>query len=411
MSTASPYLRHAGVVSRPWMRWAILALMVFARSGVGLQFISIAALMPVVRTELELTYTQVGILLGLFMVTGIFLSIPSTMIASRLGERRTLFIGLASLIVGGVVAAVAGDFLTMLSGRVLGGVGAVFITVTAAKILTDWFTGREISTAMGFLGLSWPIGIALGLSLLPGLTAWIGWRLAVLATALLPVCAFLAAVTIKEFGDRAGSEPEPDRAAGTLWSISRHEFWAILAGSVAWPLMSSGGYVVFSSYAPELLMGQGLSHTEAALAIGLLSWLLMITIPAGGYLADRVGRGDLLFWVGCLVSAVAIVLVSISGPVLLWVVLTATVGITVGPIMALPGSLLSPASRPTGLGIFYTTYYLGTVLLPAFGGWLLDAAGSAVWVIWFSSGCLVAAPLSLVFCRHLQRKLQRERGK
>ena len=392
-------------VGQPWLRWVILALLVFARSGIGLQFIAIAALMPIVRMELGLNYTQVGLLLGLFMVTGIFLSIPSGMIARRLGDRRTLFIGLISLIVGGGVAAASDGFGTMLAGRVLGGVGAVFITVTAAKILADWFTGREISTAMGFLGLSWPIGIALGLSLLPGLETWLGWRLAILMTIFLPMCAFIVVVMIKALGKFKDTELEAGTPKTALWSISRKELWAIVAGAFAWPLMSSGGYVVFSSYAPELLIAQGLSNEEAGLAIGLLSWLFMITIPVGGYLADRYGRGDFLFWFGCLASALAIAFVPIGDLPVLWVVLTAIMGITVGPIMALPGDLLTPASRSTGLGVYYTVYYLGTVVLPALGGWLLDVTGSPAWVVWYSSACLVTAPLSLLLCRRMQRRL------
>jgi len=372
---------------------------------VGLQFIGIAALMPSLREVFLFTYTEVGMLLGLFMIMGIVLSIPSGMIASRIGDRRTLSIGLIALIAGGGLAATSSGFFTMLLGRIMGGIGAVFVTVIAAKILSDWFSGREISTAMGFLGLSWPIGIALGLSILPGLESWLGWRIAMLVTVLLPVCALLVTLALRDLGRSVEHRTETSREPAALWSISTHEFRAILAGSFAWPLMSSGGYVVFSSYAPELLMGQGLSHTEAGLAVGLLSWLFMITIPLGGYLADRSERGDVLFWIGCLASAVTINLVPVVGPVVLWVAATAIMGITVGPIMALPGVLLSPASRPTGLGIFYTTYYLGTVLLPAIGGWLLDATGTAQSAVWFAAGCLVVAPNSLVLCRYIERRV------
>ena len=72
MSSSANSQNMDSPVGQPWLRWRILALLVFARSGIGLQFIAIAALMPIVRMELGLNYTQVGLLLGLFMVTGIF---------------------------------------------------------------------------------------------------------------------------------------------------------------------------------------------------------------------------------------------------------------------------------------------------------------------------------------------------
>jgi len=291
----------------------------------------------------------------------------------------------------------------MLAGRILGRVGAVFTTVTAAKILTDWFQGREITTAMGFLGLSWPIGIALGLSILPSLAIWFDWRLAMQATMALPVIAVVVALLFPRLGRSLADIPDR-REPTALWSISRPELLTILAGSAAWPLMSSGGYVVFSSYAAELITAQGLTLAQAGLALGVLSWLFMVTIPLGGWIADRWGQGDRLIWTGCLLSALTIALVPMGGPILIWVTLTAVMGLTVGPLMALPGQILSTASRATGLGIYYSVYYLGTVLFPAFAGWLLDITGQAAWVVWFASACLVVAPLFVVWARSLHAR-------
>jgi MFS family permease len=166
--------------------------------------------------------------------------------------------------------------------------------------------------------------------------------------------------------------------------------------------MSTGGYVVFSSYAPIMLVDRGTSHTTAALVISILSWLLIAIIPLGGYLADRAGKKDLLFWGGCLAAAAAIAMVPVMDPVELWVVLSAIMGFTVGMVMALPGEVLSPESRATGLGLYYTVYYVGTGVLPAIAGWIQDTTGSTALVIWFSAACLALAPFSLLALRILQ---------
>ena len=89
-------------------------------------------------------------------------------------------------------------------------------------------------------------------------------------------------------------------------------------------------------------------------------------------------------------------------PVELWVILSAVLGFTVGMVMALPGEVLSPQSRATGLGLYYTMYYIGTGILPAIAGWIQDISGSATYVIWFSATCLAIAPLSLLAFRILQ---------
>ncbi len=167
----------------PSSRWVVLAILFLARSCIGFQFIAVAAQMPQLRAELHFDYSQIGVLLGVFMIAGAFLSLPSGMIANRFGDRRTIQIGLIALVAGGAILGSGETFHGALIGRIIGGFGAVFITVPAAKILTDWFVGREMATAMSVLGVAWPVGIAVGMSLLPFINVWSDWRVAVYVTA------------------------------------------------------------------------------------------------------------------------------------------------------------------------------------------------------------------------------------
>ena len=103
-------------------------------------------------------------------------------------------------------------------------------------------------------------------------------------------------------------------------------------------------------------------------------------------------------------AAAAIFVVPLFGPTALWIVLAAVLGLTVGPVMALPGQVLAPGSRSTGLGVYFSLYYLGSALLPAVAGWLQSVAVSQSAAVWFSAACLLAAPVSLLAARFLQRR-------
>ncbi len=384
-------------------RWTLLSLIFFARIGVGFQFIAVAALMSQLQNDLQLGYGEIGLLLGSFMITAIFLSIPNSIVATFLGDRVTLLGGLGALVIGGIILAESSDFSTALIGRLFGGIGAVFITVTGAKVLTDRFAGKEIATAMSFLGVAWPVGIALGLSVLPFATQWQDWRAAVYLTIVLPA---VAAVTLSimpltpEKASERGGEP-----ASQFWKISRREFRLVILGGLAWTLMSSGGYVVFSSFAPVYLAEQGVTQAEAGLMVSILSWLIIVTIPLGGYLVDRTGQGDKAIWIGCLAAAAAIAMIPVGGPIIVWIVLSAALGITVGAVMALPSEVLSTNSRATGMGVFYTLYYAGTAGLPALAGWLHEITDNVEAVIWFSAVCLVLSPITLLAFRKLQQRM------
>jgi len=384
-------------------RWSLLSLIFFARIGVGFQFIAVAALMSQLQNQLQLGYGEIGLLLGSFMFTAIFLSLPNGVIAAFLGDRVTLLGGLCALLIGGAILAESSSFYAALAGRLFGGIGAVFITVTGAKVLTDRFAGREIATAMSFLGVAWPLGIALGFSVLPVAAQWLGWSGAVYLTIIPPAAAAVLIFIMPLATDKTlAGDGKP---ATRFWKISRREFWLIILGGLAWPLMSSGGYVVFSSFAPVYLANQGVAPAEAGLMVSILSWLIIVTIPLGGYLVDRTGKGDRAIWIGCLVAAAAIAMIPLGGPVVVWIVLSASLGLTVGAVMALPSEVLSTASRATGMGVFYTLYYAGTAGLPALAGWLHEITGEVDAAIWFSAACLALSPITLLAFRKLQQRM------
>ena len=54
-------------------RWMILFLLFFARISLGFQFQTMGSVSSQVIDELDFNYTQIGSLIGLFMVPGLFL--------------------------------------------------------------------------------------------------------------------------------------------------------------------------------------------------------------------------------------------------------------------------------------------------------------------------------------------------
>src|SRR5437764_7312053 len=93
--------------------------------------------------------------------------------------------------VGGVIMGFSRSFATAALGRTLLGVGAVLFNVLATKMLSYWFSGREIATAMGTLVSSWPLGIALGLLVFGPLGAEHGWAAIMHASTLCVLAGFV----------------------------------------------------------------------------------------------------------------------------------------------------------------------------------------------------------------------------
>lgn len=396
-------------------RWSVLALLVFARVCMGLQFGSAAALVPFLVADLEMSYAQAGTLVGLFMGVGVFLALPSGVVSARLGDRATLIGGLGLMVAGALVAASGQGVTPVFAGRVISGVGAVFLNVTATKVTTDWFAGREIASAMSLLGVSWPIGIAITLTTFPYIAQQTSWQAAVALTGAISAVALVAVAALLP-GPAAGAAPRVAAGeaqsveggaapgisaaaagggqAGRFWAIGRRELILMIVGGFAWPLMN-GGFITYLGFAPSLLIARGQSAVAAGLVTSTVTWVGIVAIPLGGYLVDRTGRKTLMFVGGTLAAGLFLGAIPLGGAVVAFSVFYGlAVSMTPGAVMSLPAEALRPASRATGFGVFYTVFYLGMGALPALAGWAVDFAGdpaAAIFVAAFSTA-LAALP-------------------
>jgi MFS family permease len=80
---------------------------------------------------------SVGALVGLFMLPGIVLAIPAGTLGGRFGDKRMVLFGLMLMAAGTAASGFAPDWNVMLAGRVLNGIGAVFLTVLMTKMVFD----------------------------------------------------------------------------------------------------------------------------------------------------------------------------------------------------------------------------------------------------------------------------------
>ena len=179
-------------------RWAVLALVVVARTAMGFQFQSVAAVGPFLVADLGLSYAQLGTLIGLYLLPGVVLALPGGLLGARFGDRAVVLTALGLMTLGGAGLTVAGSLPVAAAGRLVSGAGGVLLTIQAAKIVTDWFAGRELATALGVMLAAWPLGIALGLAALGTLAAATTWRAAILVATLSAALAFLLMLLYRE---------------------------------------------------------------------------------------------------------------------------------------------------------------------------------------------------------------------
>jgi len=392
---------QAGVTMRSdgGSRWLILAVLFLARTAMGFQFQAVAALSSFVVADLKIDYTRLGLLIGLYLLPGVVIAYPGGLLGQHFGDKRIAILGMALMVAGGLATAITGDFAIVAAGRLVSGAGAVLLNVLLTKMATDWFIGREIGTALGVLVSSWPIGIGVALVVLPWLALHISPAAAFAGTAA-AAAAVLVLIALVYRAPPATAAAPPDKGRARL---SGAEIGLTsLAGGV-WMLFNVG-YILVVSFVPALLTSRGLSAQEAGFVTSLVAWTVIVTIPLGGVLIDRVGHASALMIASFIVLGIATALVPAAPSLALMTFVGAVVGLPCGAMMVLPAEVLRPQTRSAGMGVFYTWYYVGMALLVPAAGVLRDASGSAGAPLWFAGALVLAAMAVLLLFRVFQRR-------
>ena len=259
-------------------------------------------------------------------------------------------------------------------------------------MLTDWFAGKEIATAMALLVNSWPLGIAVSLLVLP----WIGTHYGV-GAAHLGVAAFAAGglVLLAMLYRPPADVAVPVASTTAPQRLDRNAILAVIAAGLMWGLFNVG-FAVIASFGPSMLVDRGWSIAEAGSTISIVLWVSVLSVPLGGLLADRTGRPATIVVASALLTAVLMVLLPRSGAVLLIVFALGLIsGLPAGPIMSLPARVLAPQTRAIGMGVFFTMFFACMMLGPVVGGACAKWAGSAAAAFDFGAAMILLCPLIL----------------
>ena len=353
------------------MRWRILALLFAARIALGIQFQTMASVGDKVGLVFGMDYTEIGMLIGLFMLPGIFIAFPAGLLGRFVSDRILVVSGLAALAAGGVVTSIGSDFAVIGVGRLLAGLGFIFASLYFNKMVADWFEGREIATAMSILVMSWPLGIAIGQVGHVWLADTLAWQAPFQFTS--AYCAMAAICVAVMY--RAPNDLPPLATAGSM-SLLPREWQLTIAAGLAWGLFNAA-YVVYLTFGPLKLVELGHTNIGASSMASIASWLMVLSGALCGQIADRFGGRNVMLGI-CMAAAVpGFYLLTIPGGELaaspfFGLVIVAPAGV----IMSLAGEAVARERRAFGMGVFFTIYYVITMAGPPVSGAILDATGS-----------------------------------
>jgi sugar phosphate permease len=264
-------------------RWSVLLAGTFVLASQAAANFGLAVLAPVLRDHYDLSFTQVGLLLGGSSVGALLTLLPWGLAADRIGERTTATIGLAGAAGALAGAAYARGFAALLAFLFLMAAFAASTNTATGRAVTSWFARRERGFALGVRQTAIPLGgFAAAFAVSAVVDHW-GLRASLLALGgLLLVAAVVAAVFMVE-GPVREVEDEADLLRHPLRD---RRIWRISSGSsllLVTQIAVTGFVVLF------LESQRGFSHLQAGAVLAAINAVGAAGRLGSGRVSDRVG--------------------------------------------------------------------------------------------------------------------------
>jgi MFS family permease len=369
---------------RPWI---ILAALSLARIAFGYQFQTVATVATDLVGRFDISYAQLGGLIGAYNLLGVLAALPLGLLARRFGDRWILSVGLALMTGGACYSVWEPTAFGIGSGRAIAGLGAVAVSVLQGKVIADLFAGPRFMMALSIPICAFPIGLGLAQLVLPPILVGYGLSAALLTDVVPAGLALL--LFAASYRPPAGAMAVPRRFS---LPSGRECLLLLIAGGI-WTVYTAG-FSGYASYLPSSLSLRGYGLGATALVMTIVTWGNVPGTLSGGGLAARFG-GFNIFLIGSLALSIGMVGSALTGWPMAWAVLLGVGGsIQPGVIMAVGTLSARPENRAVGMGLFYTIYYLGGTFAPALCGVVADYAGRPEGGLLAAAAiCALAVPL------------------
>lgn len=286
--------------------WVIsFTAVVFAMMTMQMSSLGFSPLLPAMKEEFRISYTQLGLFTGIYGLVSIVLSIPAGLLARKYGEKTVLSGGLL-VIAGGLLAlSRAPDFAAAMTGRVIWLVGYRFSFVCVMIAIALTAPPRLKGSTMGILGSLAALASVIGAPFGSKIGEAFGWRGGILAYAGMAVLGFIVFLIFYRAGDSAaasapqhghGANPFDQSANGR--PAHREPIVWVLAATLG--LLNMGGFTI-TFFVPAVAKTVfKLGPTDAAYMISTAYVTAALANLLCGYLSDKLNRWTIMIGIAAL---------------------------------------------------------------------------------------------------------------
>jgi len=368
-------------MKEPGMRvftFGLLPLFVLAHFGHHLLTALPIPLLPMIRSDFGLDYTQAGLVNSAFILAYGLGQLPAGWLADRVGSRILLTIGICGVALGGLFVGLSKTYMMMIVFLVVMGVMGGGYHPAAPPLISSSVDSKNLGRALGLHAIGGSASYFLSPLIAAAIASVWGWRGSFIVLSI-PAFAFGTALFVVLGRRSAVKKAEITKSGTEEGNISQP---VRLSRLVAFLFVSIFTHaVLFStiSFIPLFLVDNFLiPNATAAALVALIYSAGFWAAPLGGYLSDRWSRVPVVLFV-CLLTGPLIYALNVVpygwGIICLLLIMGMTLYVRMPVSEAYIVDQTSERHRSKILGIyFFGSMESGGVLTPVMG-YVVDRFG------------------------------------
>lgn len=380
-------------------------------------------LFPFLHQDLGISYTLLGLLLSIKSITSGTTQLPAGVLVDRFGAKLILCIGLLLCATGIGLMGFANSFWVLGGLILVVGVGNSVFHPADYTILNSTMNSSYMGRSFSVHTFSGHLGTALAPAVVLTITALWNWRVALILSGIVGILVLLVlgtqwrllhddVLSTKPRKNKKAITDSEDEASQSTWQF-------ILKILSSKPIL-----YLFIFFAISSLAGGGLRNfavaglvalhgTPVAAAGGALSGFLFASalgVLAGGFVADKTNRHDVVAGVALLTAAGIVFLIgSVDLHYTVVVFVFSFAGLINGIVRPARDMMIRNASPQGSMGKVFgfvsSGHSIGGGIAPILYGMLIDF-GRPEWIFYTSAIFFILCMIVVLLSGHATRKLQ-----
>ena len=367
-------------------------------------------LLPIIGSELGLSFSQIGLIMTCQYIAGAVANIPGGVLVDTVG-RKGLLMAVSLFWVGFpyLLMSFTHSYLMLLLCVMMVGIGNSLWHPTAIPTLARRYPDRK-GLVLSLHGMGGNAGDAIAPLVIGALLAVFSWREVVMLNVvpgLVMSVLLLVFLGTMRLGPRhaastsgsAGAEQEAQTLADYLRSVRqlfRNRSLVLLSTSGAFRSMTQNALLTFLPLYLAREMGYSVMLIGASMFA--LQAAGFAAAPVAGHLSDKMGRRSIVT-ASMAMTAVVLVFMALAGKSPLFIVFIAVLGFVLYALRpVLQAWLLESTPKNMGgssIGILFGAQSLGSSIAPLLGGVIADRYGLGA-TFYFLAGTIVCANLLIL---------------